>query len=210
MATHHPNPQSLTLTSNIPDRGNLTLTATITPQTSPKSHGLHLVFPAADSAELGLFKDFPVLSATVLTHDIAGYGAVFCWIQLVKSTAEGHGSGWKMDLAPALQGLAIPFNVIGVSPSFFDAPVDTERGEEIDWTAQAFLCVVERCLVVRRIRAVEGFEWGWERRLVGEGKERKIVVKELKGINVPAAWREKLGMLRGEFGEWEFLDNQCG
>lgn len=116
---------------------------------------------------------------------------------------------WKLDPIPVLDGLDTPFCYLGVEPTLFDAPMRGEKGEEVEWRAHAFLCVLGRCLLERRVGVVAGFEWGFrivypDRDRGVEGK-REITVKELRSIDV-AEWKEKLGVLKEKHGGWEFED----
>lgn len=164
---------------------------------------------------------FPVMTARVKAEEIAGYGAIFGWIQLVRSTdqADDDGEvGWKMDPIPVLNTLDTPFCYLGVEPTAFDAPVrslpdSTEEAKDVDWIAHAFLCVMDDCLLTRKVKVIGGFEWGFGiayggLQRSGDAKRkwvRKINVKRLTQLDdLEKSWKDKLEILEVEHTLWEF------
>lgn len=115
---------------------------------------------------------------------------------------------WKMDPIPVLNGVDTPFCYLGFEPVLFDAPMRSKTGKDVDWRAQAFLCVCGRGLLDRQVSVVTGLEWGFDIRYeeveVNGERERSILIKELKSINVKNAWNEKLEELRTRHQGWVF------
>jgi hypothetical protein len=212
MSIHHPNPQALAIEVINRSRGRITINAAIHIQTTPEHDGYHLLYPPSDPTMPSMTEcaSCPVLTAHVKAHDLNGYGAIFGWIQLVRSTDDED--IWKMDPIPVLSGLDTPFAYLGIEPTLFDAPMrEMKDSKDVDWTAHAFLCTMGRCLLERRVSVVAGFEWGWEIRFKdgkGKGKdeERTILVKELKNIEFEKAWTEKLDVLKKAHVGWVFED----
>jgi hypothetical protein len=217
MATHSVTPpQTITIETTAPTRGHVTISATVQPQTDPLHDGLHLLFPPADLPVAECY-DFPRIIATVKARDISGYGATFGWIQLFR--ASHHGNAWKVDQAPALQGLDMPFICYGVEPTFFDAPAHStaegakglESGQGIDFDVifYTFLCALGKGVIERSATPIAAFTWGLERTYAKVNKEwkRTITLNELKVLQCQETWKEILGVLRAEHPSWEFKES---
>ncbi|PWY94338.1 hypothetical protein BO94DRAFT_613392 [Aspergillus sclerotioniger CBS 115572] len=211
-------PQTLTIPLTIPNRAPLTLTITITRNTSPRDVGFHLLFP---STPITSFLDFPICQATLTpsqpstsTPPPTGYASLYGWIQFVRSQPPSEPPSpslsskdtekkkeietWTHDPLPLTSSTNTPFAYFGHLPTMFDAPAYPDA-TEMDWTARTFLVYVDDCLMSRVVRPVVAFEWGF---LVTDGK------KEVKGVREVGVerWEEHLGGWGGGLRGGVFLE----
>src|SRR3954451_12308178 len=108
-----------------------------------------------------LARGFPVVRAVVKT-EAEGYDAILAWVQVVAITRRASGTVQRLvDVAPQLQGLALPYLVFGPRPALFDAP-STDAHEDTGWTAHSFLVGSPDAVMTRRVVPLCGFSWGYE------------------------------------------------
>jgi hypothetical protein len=141
-------------------------------------------------------KHFPVCTATV-TYGGKGYKAALGWVQLVRST-DGPSTGEKFDLDPfePLGRTTHPFCFFGFAPTLFDAP-SRPALEQMDWTADSFLCFIAANPVRQEARAILGFRWGFT--------IREATISLEQTTMLPAAeWDGHLAVLRREHPAWDF------
>ncbi|WP_327004697.1 hypothetical protein OHA72_58360 [Dactylosporangium sp. NBC_01737] len=136
---------------------------------------------------------FPVCTARV-QHPAQGYAAACGWIQFVRST--DGGPGFALDPLALFRGIDTPYAFFGIRPIFFDAPFRA-GAEDLDWLAYTFLCFSPDAVMSRRVHAAIGFSWGFQRR---DGQFTFIHPVHV----APAAWDERLPLLRATFPSWTF------
>jgi hypothetical protein len=141
-------------------------------------------------------RDFPVCTATI-TYAGEGYKAAMGWLQVVRST---YGAGaWKefeMDPFEPLGASTHPFCFFGFAPVLFDAPARPSR-EDLDWSAETFLCFVPMDVDRRETRAILGFSWGFS---IREGAISLTPPTRL----APLEWDKHHPLLRREHPAWSF------
>jgi hypothetical protein len=157
------------------------------------------VEPNTDPQALGcppLARDFPVCTATV-AYAGEGYRAAFGWVQLVRSTdGESAGKAFEMDPFAPLGRCSHPFCFFGFAPVLFDAPARPAR-EDMDWTAETFLCFVAMDSNEREARAIIGFSWGFSIR-------NKAIVLRTPARLAAKEWNKHRALLRQEHPAWAF------
>jgi hypothetical protein len=158
-----------------------------------------LVEPNTDPESLGcpLFaRDFPVCTATV-AYGGKGYKAALGWVQLVRSTdGASAGKAFEMDPFEPLGPSPHPFCFFGFAPVLFDAPARPKR-EDMDWTAETFLCFVAMDSNQREVRAILGFSWGFSIR------SKQISLTPPVRLSA-AEWNKHRPLLRREHPAWSF------
>jgi len=141
-------------------------------------------------------RDFPVCTATV-TYDGEGYKAALGWVQLVRSTDGANaGKEFEMDPFEPLGPSTHPFCFFGFAPVLFDAPARGSR-EDMDWSAETFLCFVAMEADRRETRAILGFSWGFSIR------EKAISLTPPTRL-APVEWDKHHALLRREHPAWAF------
>lgn len=160
-----------------------------------------VVEPNADPEALGcppFARDFPVCTATV-TYAGEGYKAALGWVQLVRSTdGASGGRAFEMDPFEPLGPSSHPFCFFGFAPVLFDAPARRCR-EDLDWTAETFLCFVAMGSDKREARAILGFRWGFSIR------EKAIALRPPTRLAAPE-WSKHRPFLRQEHPTWAFAE----
>ncbi|HEY7946535.1 MAG TPA: hypothetical protein VID75_02600 [Acidimicrobiales bacterium] len=142
------------------------------------------------------FLGYPVCTATV-DYDGDGYGAVFGWTQLVRSTDNATGGhSFEIDPIAVYQKVDTPFAWFGVKPTLFDAPIRFEK-QAMQWECDSFLCFLPDATMSRHVRAVCGFRWGFEI----EGGD--VMRREPIALHAEA-WNALLPVLRSAYGRWTF------
>jgi hypothetical protein len=145
---------------------------------------------------VGVSRGFPVVHAEV-DYPAKGYGAVLAWIQVIDSTNLDSGENRKyIDMAPQLEGLALPYYGFGIRPVLFDAPSTTARN--MAWHANALLVVSPDCVISRRLRALCGFSWGYR---VTDGKPQPVPAVIIQN---PSTLSEEIEFLRAQHPSWIF------
>jgi hypothetical protein len=141
-------------------------------------------------------RDFPVCTATV-TYAGEGYNAALGWVQLVLSTdGESAGTEFEMDPFEPLGSSSHPFCFFGFAPALFDAPARRSR-EDMDWSAETFLCFVPIGADGRETRAILGFSWGFSI------QENAISLTPPARL-APVEWNKHRALLRREHPGWAF------
>jgi hypothetical protein len=141
-------------------------------------------------------RDFPVCTATV-TYAGEGYNAALGWVQLVLSTdGESAGTEFEMDPFEPLGSSSHPFCFFGFAPALFDAPARRSR-EDMDWSAETFLCFVPIGADGREARAILGFSWGFSI------QENAISLTPPARL-APVEWNKHRALLRREHPGWAF------
>jgi len=167
----------------------------VTPNDDPTSLGCDLLVPGLGPE---FWAGFPVCTATI-EHEGQGYGSLFGWIQLVRSTDDqSGGTTFEIDPIAIYSDVATPFCWFGLTPILFDAPFRF-RESSVDWSAHSFLCIVPTSVVHREVHAVLGFSWGFS---VDDGA---VLIRSPQPL-VPAAWDAHLPHLRSLFGAWAFAE----
>jgi hypothetical protein len=157
------------------------------------------VEPNTDPEALGcspFARDFPVCTATV-AYGGEGYRAALGWVQLVRSTdGASAGEAFEMDPFEPLGPSPHPFCFFGFAPVLFDAPARPTR-EDMDWTAETFLCFVAMDSNQREARAILGFSWGFSIR-------KKAIVLRAPARLAATEWNRHQEFLRHEHPTWAF------
>jgi hypothetical protein len=154
----------------------------------------HLLFGEPTNLALG----YPVCSARVEV-EANGYGAVFGWIQVVQSSDGATGGrSFEVDPIAVYRNVPTPFAWFGVKPTLFDAPFRFSR-EGLTWICHAYLCFLPDAVLSPRVRALTGFEWGFE---VSAEDTRSFGPLPL----LSSAWDENALVLREAYPQWEFDD----
>jgi hypothetical protein len=146
---------------------------------------------------------FPVCTASV-SYPRVGYGAMFGWVQLVRSSDNTSG-GAEFEIDPfALFGdLRNPYCWYGIEPTLFDSPARFER-TPMEWRCRSFLATTPIAEVMelkpRRIVPLVRFGWGFEIRDDGS-----ITLSSITALT-NADWSDVLLVLRREYPEpfWVF------
>lgn len=163
----------------------------ISPNTDPTALGYSIL-------SYGLPVDFaigfPVCRATV-TYPADGYGAIFGWTQMVRST-DAETSDFEMDPIAIYTEVDTPFAWYGTRPELFDAPSRDSR-QDMTWECHSFLCISPDAVLSRRVQAVTGFSWGFT---IAGGEISFVDAAQLG----PAAWDGHLGLLRASYPSWTF------
>lgn len=126
---------------------------------------IHVTFERNDDpALLGAGQDsagFPWCHARV-EYPAQGYDAVLGWVQLVQSDDNvSGGREYEIDPLAFLGDLPHPFCWIGLNPQLFDAPSRSPL-RDMHWRARSFLCVPDGPPDALEVRALTGFEWGFD------------------------------------------------
>ncbi len=101
-----------------------------------------------------------------------------------------------MDPFEPLGPSAHPFCFFGFAPVLFDAPARPSR-EDLDWSAETFLCFVPMEADRRETRAILGFSWGFSIR------EAAISLKPPTRL-APLEWDKHHPLLGREHPAWAF------
>lgn len=110
---------------------------------------------------------FPTCTATI-EHPGKGYGALFGWVQLVRSTDNSVcGVGFDMDPFILFKDAPSPYAFFGVKPVLFDAPARVKR-EPMAWLAHSFLANTPLDMPERPVVPLLGFSWGFDIDAAGE------------------------------------------
>lgn len=136
---------------------------------------------------------FPVCEATPAI-ECDGYVAMCGWIQLVRSS-DASGA-FEMDPLALLRDVNTPFAFFGVKPVLFDAPFRASR-YELSWTAESYLCSVERAVMDKAVHPVAAFTWGFSVTRSG------IHVDHPRMLPI-GAWEAHLPLLHTSFPGWSF------
>jgi hypothetical protein len=128
-----------------------------------------------------------------------GYGAVFGWLQLVRST-DKHSAGrsFEMDPKALYAEVATPFCWFGVKPTLVDAPFRW-RDTSLESTAHSFLCFSPTAVVTREVHAAVGFSRGFT---VTDGDIDVHPVQRLYAD----VWDGHLRLLRSQYLEWTWWE----
>jgi hypothetical protein len=151
---------------------------------------------------------FPVCTATV-QFPRRGYGAMFGWVQLVRST-DNESAGEQFEVDPfALFGDAhSPYCWYGTEPTLFDAPSRLNRAP-MEWVAYSFLATTPIDEVLngnpRRVVPLLGFEWGFD---IRPESLAHVELREVAPIT-SNAWEAQLPVLRAEYPSplWTFAES---
>jgi hypothetical protein len=159
------------------------------------------VEPNTDPEVLGcptFARGFPVCTATV-TYAEKGYKAALGWVQLVRSTDNASaGAEFEMDPFEPLGPTPHPFCFFGFSPVLFDAPARRSR-EDLEWSAETFLCFVPTPADGREARAILGFRWGFTIR-------EEAISLSSPSLLGPEEWNKHRAFLEREHPSWAFGD----
>lgn len=162
--------------------------------------------PSEDPLAIGKSHEdvgFPVCTATV-AFDAEGYYAFCGWVQMVCSTDNSSGGReFEMDPLGPFSDNPAPFCFFGLAPTLFDAP-SRDRRCELTWIAHSFLAVLDEIEGRRAVRALLGFEWGFEISAAG-----LIALRALTGLDA-SAWNNHLPMLRTIYPTWSFAADLHG
>ncbi|MGC0417609.1 hypothetical protein [Embleya sp. AB8] len=143
-------------------------------------------------------RDFPCLTARI-DFPGRGYGALFGWVQLVRSTdGASDGAGFEMDPFPLFAAARSPYCYFGLAPTLFDSPARFDR-KPLSWLAHTFLAwtpMAER--VEPHVVPLVGFSWGFE---IDDGE--RIGIRAALPLAADA-WAEHLPLLRAEHPGWTF------
>jgi hypothetical protein len=140
---------------------------------------------------------FPVCEATV-SSDLAGYDALFGWVQLVR-VHDGSDSGRQFEPDPLaiLDHLDLPFGFYGLHPTLFDAPSRSDRRQRLDWLAHSFLCISPGEVMGRAVQPVAAFQWGFQ--LAGD----EIVIIR-PSVLALTTWEHHRPTLAAAYPSWRF------
>jgi hypothetical protein len=126
-----------------------------------------------------------------------GYKAALGWVQLVRaSDGVSGGKDFELDPFEPLGRSPHPFCFFGFSPVLFDAPSRRSR-ENMDWTAESFLCFVPMESHERETRAILGFRWGFRIRAGSISLEPPTSLG-------PTEWDKHQELLGREHPAWAF------
>jgi len=139
-------------------------------------------------------RGFPVCRATV-TYPAEGYGAMFGWTQMVRSTDSTPGR-FEMDPIALYQQIPTPYAFFGVKPELFDAP-SRESRYDMTWEAHSFLCVAPDAVLTRHVQAVAGFSWGFTI------NHQDITFAPPAALG-PRTWDDHLDLLTTSYPDWTF------
>lgn len=155
-------------------------------------------------------KGYPVVHARIEDYAGSGYRTVCAWIQVVtRVDIDSHDAAANavitasLDIAPAFEGLGLPFVCLGNLPQFFDAPChNLNASAELRWTADTFLTTMPMRSRDEAIQCLASFRWGYdENDLPGT-----LPVQHPLEVTSGDAWNHHLPFLRGEFPGWTFQD----
>jgi hypothetical protein len=161
--------------------------------------------------DINLSRGYPVILARIEAYAGSGYRTFCGWIQIVTSVYRDPDDGGRGrtetfvsgDVAPALDGLPVPFASYGNLPQLFDAPcLNLDSHAELIWTADTFLTTVPMRSRDEEIERLLGFRWGYvETNLPGE-KPGLLPLQVTNG----QTWNQHLPFLRSQYQYWRFKD----
>ena len=148
---------------------------------------------------------YPVCEATV-RYARRGYGAMFGWVQLVRSTDnESRGAEFEVDPFALFGDAQSPYCWYGTEPTLFDAP-SRSGPAPAEWLAHSFLATtpINELLAgnPRRVVPVLGFSWGFESR------DDILHLRDVQPLT-PRDWLDDLPALRTSYPapRWVFADD---
>ncbi|WP_406280468.1 hypothetical protein [Embleya sp. NBC_00896] len=148
-------------------------------------------------------RGFPCCTALV-DFPRCGYGALFGWVQLVRST-DGASGGEFFEQDPfslfADSTPPSPYCFFGVAPTLFDSPARFER-KPMAWRAHSFLAWTPMgsgaATAERRVVPLVGFSWGFDIDDAGE-----IVPRAARALTFQD-WDAHEPFLSGHHRGWTF------
>ncbi|WP_331733639.1 hypothetical protein OG948_60045 (plasmid) [Embleya sp. NBC_00888] len=143
-------------------------------------------------------RDFPCLTALV-DFPARGYGALFGWVQLVRSTdGSSAGTEFEMDPFPLFADAGSPYCYFGVTPTLFDSPARHTR-DPMTWLAHSFLAWTPMAdTIERHAIPLVGFSWGFT-----IDRTETITVLPTRPL-APSDWTTHLPHLTEQHPTWTF------
>jgi hypothetical protein len=148
---------------------------------------------------------FPVCTATV-KYPRRGYGAMFGWVQLVRSTDNAsRGEEFEPDPFALFGDAHSPYCWYGTEPTLFDAPSRVDR-TPIEWLSHSFLATTPLDEMLagnpRRVVPITGFSWGFD--LLDDDS---VALREV-ALLTATDWEGVVPVLRAEYPSpfWTFAD----
>ncbi|MFF7246368.1 hypothetical protein ACFZBU_20940 [Embleya sp. NPDC008237] len=143
-------------------------------------------------------RDFPCLTAHI-AYPARGYGALFGWVQLVRSTdGASAGAEFEMDPFPLFAEGGSPYCYFGVAPTLFDSPARYTRAP-MTWLAHTFLAWTPMAETIEpHVVPLAGFSWGFS-----IDHTQTIALRPARPLT-PADWTTHLPLLTEQHPTWTF------
>ncbi|GCD99344.1 hypothetical protein [Embleya hyalina] len=143
-------------------------------------------------------RDFPCLTARV-TYPEHGYGAMFGWVQMVRSTdGAAGGDAFGMDPFVLFPDSRSPYCYFGLNPTLFDSPARLDR-EPMSWLAHTFLAWTPIAETIERhVVPLVGFDWGFDVDATGD-----VAIRDAAPLP-DSAWTDHLPFLVARHPTWTF------